>query len=59
MNKKGLTVLSAICFFLAAIIFFAVVKNTALGICCTSLGAGALVRLSVMNKKNKNELKNH
>ena len=58
MIKKRLTAVSAICFFVAAVIFFAVVKNTALGICCLSLGASALVRLSVMNKKDSNEIKN-
>jgi len=57
MNKKGMTVLSAICFFAAAIIFFVMAKNITLGICFTSLGVGAIVRALVLNKNNndKNE----
>ena len=56
MNKKRLTVLSAICFFLAAALLFVVVKNTALGICCALLCVASLVRIFVMNKKNNNEI---
>ena len=52
MNKKWLTLLSAICFFIAAIIFFAVTESTALGICFTALGAGAIIRFFVMNKNS-------
>ena len=55
MNKKGLTLLSAICFLVAAIIFFVMAKNNALGIAFTSFGVGAIVRFIFWNKKNKND----
>ena len=51
MSKKGLTILSAICMFVAAIVFFVMAKNTALGICFAALGVAALVRFFVMKKK--------
>ena len=52
MIKKKFTVLSAVCFLVAAILFFAVVKNVVLGICFSALGVSALIRAFVINKNN-------
>jgi len=55
MNKKGLTLLSAICFLVAAIIFFLVAKNIVPGICFAVLGIASFARFIFWNKKNKND----
>ena len=52
MNKKRLEMLSSICFFVCAIIFFVMLENTALGICFAVLGAGELVRYFGGNKSD-------
>jgi|GEM_PF-4771219 len=55
MNQKNLTVVASICFFVAAVLFFTVGKNIALGICFTALGVGGLVRVMRENKA-KNDI---
>ena len=52
MNKKGVKILSAICFFVCAMIFFVMLENTALGICFAVLGVGGFVRCFGGNKSD-------
>jgi len=52
VNKKGVKILSAICFFVCAMIFFVMLENTALGICFAVLGVGGFVRCFGGNKSD-------